>query len=226
MLMAQVFSQFDHIINNIICVRVIAECREDVLEQKERKRLTKELQEGILYTVFNCIYLPRKWRLSRRNFLSTIYESQWDKLHIFDNTSFRDKVSTQFKKVPRNTRVRLPPSGTSKDVCAKISRVSPPLPPKLSPEALKKAKDKFKEKAFLSAKKSFAQVTKGYNTNLLKLHEAFSALPANKIIEMNNISTGKTNPKPKIQITTKGPSRKSILIPMDTNNKAKIVTLA
>ena len=41
------------------------ECREDVLEQEERKRLTKELQEGVLYTVFNCIYLPRKWRLSQ-----------------------------------------------------------------------------------------------------------------------------------------------------------------
>ena len=41
------------------------ECRENVLEQKERKRLAKELQEGILYTVFNCIYLPKKWRLSQ-----------------------------------------------------------------------------------------------------------------------------------------------------------------
>ena len=45
--------------------RLTAECRENVLEQEERNRLAKELQEGILYTVFNCIYLPRKWRLSR-----------------------------------------------------------------------------------------------------------------------------------------------------------------
>jgi len=44
---------------------VTAKCREDVLEQKGRQRLAKELQKGILYTVFNCIYLPRKWRLSR-----------------------------------------------------------------------------------------------------------------------------------------------------------------
>jgi len=40
---------------------------------------------------------------------------------------------------------------------------------------------------------------------------------------MNNISTGKTNPKPKIQIITKGPSRKNILIPMDADDKAKIL---
>ena len=43
---------------------------------------------------------------------------------------------------------------------------------------------------------------------------------------MNNISSGKTNPKSKIQITTKGPSRKNILIPMDASNKSRILSEA
>jgi len=97
---------------------------------------------------------------------------------------------------------------------------------RLSPEALKKAKDKHEKREKNLEKKSFAQVAKGNETNLLKLHKTFLTLPAKKIIEMNNISSGKTNIKPKIQITTKGPSRKNILIPINANNKDCILNNA
>jgi len=54
----------------------------------------------------------------------------------------------------------------------------------------------------------------------------FPALPTRKIIKMNNVGLGIKPSKPRIQITTKGPSRKNILIPMDTTNKGKILSNA
>jgi len=94
------------------------------------------------------------------------------------------------------------------------------------PKALKKAREeRKKERSIGKAKpsyKSFVQVVGGKPKNLLKLQEAFPKLPVKKIIEMNNVGLGKTPSKPKTQITTKGPSRKNILIPMDvlaTNHK-------
>jgi len=70
------------------------------------------------------------------------------------------------------------------------------------------------------------QATKGNENNLLKLHETFPALLAKKIIEMNNIGSDKNNTRPKVQITTKGPSRKNILIPISKDNSAKILNKA
>jgi len=42
------------------------------------------------------------------NFLSAVYESQWDRLHIIDNISFRDRVLAQFNRVPKKAHVRTP----------------------------------------------------------------------------------------------------------------------
>jgi len=63
--------------------------------------------------------------------------------------------------------------------------------------------------------RSFAQATKGNAEVILKLKEAFSKLSTKKIIEMHNI-TYNTNQKscPKLNMTTKGPSRKQIIIPI------------
>jgi len=66
-------------------------------------------------------------------------------------------------------------------------------------------------------------VTKGKPENLLKLREAFPTLPTSKIIKMNNVRLGVKHGKPKMQIITKGPSRKNILISMNTTDKGKIL---
>jgi len=116
-----------------------------------------------------------------------IYKVQWDKLHITNNISFREHVASQFNKAPKATHPKNPrvPLNTS----AKISKVPPPIPPCLSPEALKKAKDKHRDKKLNNhpVRKSFMQVAKGNKSNLLKLHKTFPTLPAKKIIEMNNV---------------------------------------
>ena len=46
----------------------------------------------------------------------------------------------------------------------------------------------------------------------------FPSLNAQKIDQVNNIVNGQSKPKPRIKMTTKGPSRKLIIIPMSINN--------
>jgi len=60
-----------------------------------------------------------------------------------------------------------------------------------------------------------------------KIKNAFPKLSSEKIIEIHNI-TNKIGPKskPKFSMTTKGPSRKQIIIPMSTNNSEKIILQA
>ena len=144
----------------------------------------------------------------------------------YNNISFRERVTSQFNKPTKLTHTVNP--NTPKNARTKISRILPPIPPRLSPKALKKAKDKHQAKKLSGQpiKKSFAQATKGNENNLLKLRKAFPALPARKIIKINNISAGKGNPKPKIQSTTKGLSRKNILIPLSATNIVNVINKA
>ena len=55
-------------------------------------------------------------------------------------------------------------------------------------------------------------------SDVLKIKEAFTTLNAKKIDQVNNIVYGQNKPKPRIKMTTKGPSRKHIIIPMSSKN--------
>ena len=55
-------------------------------------------------------------------------------------------------------------------------------------------------------------------SNVLKIKETFPALNAKKIDQVNDIVHGQSKPKPRIKMTTKGPSRKHIIIPMSSDN--------
>ena len=55
-------------------------------------------------------------------------------------------------------------------------------------------------------------------SDILKIKEAFTTLNAKKIDQVNNIVHGQNKPKPRIKMTTKGPSRKHIIIPMSSKN--------
>jgi len=68
--------------------------------------------------------------------------------------------------------------------------------------------------------RSYAQATKtSANTlDVLKIKEAFLALNANKINQVNNIIKGNPKPKLRIQMITKGPLRKQVIIPMSKEN--------
>ena len=98
------------------------------------------------------------------------------------------------------------------------------------PEALRKARDERKKERNTGkakpANKSFVQAARCNAKNILKLREAFPKLPTKKIIEMNNVGLGKSSSKPKLQITTKGPSRKNVLLPMNASDRKSILNAA
>ena len=68
--------------------------------------------------------------------------------------------------------------------------------------------------------KSYAQASKplASTADVLKIKEAFPALNTYKIDQVNSIVNGQSKQKPHINMTTKGPSRKHIIIPMSGNN--------
>jgi len=74
--------------------------------------------------------------------------------------------------------------------------------------------------------KSYAQVSSPAN-DILKLRDAFLALSNKKIIEIHNATLVKPIPKgKKIQITTKGPSRKQAIVPILAQHLITIINNA
>ena len=67
---------------------------------------------------------------------------------------------------------------------------------------------------------SYAQASRPMANTLevLKIKEAFPALNAKKIDQINNIVKGNPKPKPYIQMTTKSPCRKQVIILMSNDN--------
>ena len=60
-------------------------------------------------------------------------------------------------------------------------------------------------------------------SEVIKIKEMFPFISTNKIEQINNIVKGNVKVKPCIQITTKGPLRKHVTIPMSSNNNMKFM---
>ena len=60
-------------------------------------------------------------------------------------------------------------------------------------------------------------------SEVIKIKEAFLTIDTNKIEQINNIVKGNTKAKPYIQMMTKGPSRKHIIILMSSENNMKFM---
>ena len=165
------------------------------------------------------------------NFLSLVYQSSWDSLHT-DNKSktLRKKISSKF--TPRITPSLTQKSNKSapKLVPASIDK-APLLPPLLAKSAKevniiskyfqnRNSMNNNKPKDESKTTKSYAQTSKppANMVDVLKIKNAFPALNTEKIDQVNNIIKGTTKPKPRIQMTTKGPSRKQIIIPISKEN--------
>jgi len=144
--------------------------------------------------------------------------------------SLREKIASKFstRTVPtitKNNKEQLKP------VLATIDKV-PPLPslPVKSKKEVNDISKYFQNKKPLAENKnqvgnnnlarSYAQATKisANTSDVLKIKEAFPALNANKIDQVNNIIKGNPKPKLRIQMMTKGPSRKQVIISMSKEN--------
>ena len=165
------------------------------------------------------------------NFVSLVYEAKWDALHTDQNTNtLRSKISAKFTpRIPSsngNTKKDIPKSNP-----VTINK-APPLPLLL---AKTKKEINVISKYFHTKKpsgknnrqpskdqsgKSYAQASKpsASTSDVLKIKEAFPALNAYKINQVNSIVNGQSKQKPCINMTTKDPSRKHIIIPMSGDN--------
>ena len=68
--------------------------------------------------------------------------------------------------------------------------------------------------------KSYAQASKSSVSilDMLKIKETFPSLNVQKIDQVNSIINGQNKSKPRIRMTTKGPLRKQVIIPMSRDN--------
>ncbi|KAL9708912.1 hypothetical protein Ac2012v2_008067 [Leucoagaricus gongylophorus] len=168
------------------------------------------------------------------NFISSVYASKWDALFTDNKTNnLRAKISSKFSPCSPS------PKGNSKkespkSVPATINKVPPPPPlPAKSKKEVNVISKYFQSKKTESSKKtndsnptnqqnkqSYAQASSSApsSSEILKIKEAFPSLDAKKIDQVNNIINGKVQQKPRLQSTTKGSSRKQIIIPMSSGN--------
>jgi len=143
------------------------------------------------------------------DFVSAILESGWDTLTTANKSSIKNNFTKEFGKTTK-------PS-PSVNIChgAHITKVPPPIPPHPSKEILEKSKahqQKISNKG--KSPLSYAQIASNV-TNALKIKEAFPALPNKKVLEMHKAAFGQhANRAKKVQVTTKGPSRKQAIIPV------------
>jgi len=165
------------------------------------------------------------------NFLSAVYQANWDSFYM-DNKSklLREKIMSKFSTRTVPTAVKNNKE-QHKPVPVTIDKV-PLLPPLLvkSKKEVNVISKYFQNKKSLAKNlnqvgnnnpvRSYTQATKtSANTlDVLKIKEAFPALNANKTDQVNNIVKDNPKPKPRIQMTTKDPSRKQVIIPMSKEN--------
>ena len=158
--------------------------------------------------------------------IAMIYTLRWDLLPIEDKSICKlvgekivsgyiklglavEKPSLPFTSLPSNTAVPFPPPNPVPAPLPQVSVVSQKVP---KPSNMKKS--------YVQASKS--NISKV--DDILRVKEAFPSLSANevnKILKVKNGSEGKK--KPKLNMTTRGPSRKEVIIPM-TKPNAKLIT--
>ena len=165
------------------------------------------------------------------NFISVVYEARWDVLYTNQKSNMlRAKISSKF-----TPRIPLTNSNNKKEVPKSVpvtinkALLLPPLPAKSKKEIniiskyFQPSKTTVKnnaQRSNVNSGISYAQASKSsININeVLKIKETFPSLNAQKIEQVNNIVNGQNKPKSHIRMTTKGPSRKQIIIPISDNN--------
>ena len=159
------------------------------------------------------------------NFISSVYEAKWDSLHT-DNkaNTLRVKILSKFtpRVMPNNNRKEM-----AKPVPMSIEKAPPALPsplPVKSKSEINTISKYFKGNKMttnhMKPTKLYAQTSRqtASTSEILKIKESFPALNTKQIDRVNNIIKGNPNPKPRIQMTTKGPSRKQVIVPMSNDN--------
>ena len=161
------------------------------------------------------------------NFISVLYGSGWNALNVDSaKKSFRQLVS--FKFTLRIHEVKKP-SKSKKfiDKPASIERLPSPISAKTQKKVneiskyFKKNTNKTSEKKDIV--KSYTQVSVPSTSEILKIKKVFPKLQTSKINNIHKIVSESGKPKPKLNMTTKDPSRKQIIILMSIKNRNKFM---
>jgi len=162
------------------------------------------------------------------NFISSIYGYNWDVLFTNNKSNtLRRKIAAKFTPKIHLASQR-PPKENTKSTSASIERIPPLIPAKSQKEVniiSKYFKNKQLETQTPGNNKTYAQASKlsTSTSDVIKIKEMFLSIGVKKIDQINEII--KENPKPKhqINIMTKGPSRKQIIILMSNDNIIKFM---
>jgi len=157
------------------------------------------------------------------NFIFSIYKANWNTLYTDNNSILlRRKIASKFTPKMQPT-----PQKTSKEKnspsSANIERLPPSIPAK-TPKEVNEISKFFKSSKSVNSvankSKSYAQASKQNvsTADVIKIKETFLSVGAKEIDQINSIIKGPSKPKPRIQMTTKGPSRKQVIIPMVKDN--------
>jgi len=119
------------------------------------------------------------------NFITAPHEAGWDKLNTVDKTSLRNKVQLPF------ANHNLANQNTARNL---IKNISPCIPIRLPPKQVEEVRKRMEQRKNKKNQvpKSYAQASSPA-ANVLKLKDAFLALPNKKIIEIHNASLNKSN---------------------------------
>ena len=119
-------------------------------------------------------------------------------------------------------------SDKSKGRVVEIVKLSSPIFVYLPKKILEKLKFFEKGKKLMTItnnnpKKSYAQATSSNMSSILKLKENYPSLPLGKIKAIHKMITNMDKVKPCIRMTTKGLSRKQIIVPISKTNTDNIM---
>ena len=159
------------------------------------------------------------------NFISSVYESNWDALHTNNKSNtLRRKIAAKFtpKIQPASKK---PAKESTKSTPASIEKIPPPIPAKSQKEINIIFKNKQTETRNPGNSKTYAQASKQSTStsDIIKIKDMFLSIGAKKIDQINEIIKGSPKPKHQINMTTKGPSRKQVIFPMSSDNRDKFM---
>jgi len=111
---------------------------------------------------------------------------------------------------------------------ATTKKTPPPIPPCLSKEQMENSKKRQEARSTKGKSSSYSPMSYAQATNaaasILKIKEAFPALPNKKILKIHDAAFPKPDNKGRrIQHTMKGPSRKQAIVPTSDNIKDTIM---
>jgi len=129
--------------------------------------------------------------------------------------------------MPKIQEIKKPFKGNKlTDKLASFTKLPPLIPAKYSKE-VKEISKFFKKSTKLmenkDSSKLYTQVSVPMTSKILKIKKMFSKLQVRKINNIHKIINDVGKPKPKVNMTTKRPSRKQVIIPMSNKNKIRFI---